>query len=221
MKGLKKMRLGLAGVLAAALVAVGAFLVVAQVSAVSGTLSISSPSIAPGGQGTADLRSNVPAPGLGAWTVDITYDPAAVSVASCAPAQGGVCNPNFAANKVRITGASANGLVGDTSLGTITLHMLAATTAACGAASPLSLATNVFADATIGNPQNITMSATTNGTVTCAAAPATATVAPGLGPTGQGPSGGSSSDWLIIGLAGAGLAMLAGYGALRLRGNVA
>jgi len=216
------MRLGLAGVLAAALVAVGAFLVVAQVSAVSGTLSISSPTIDPGGQGTADLRSNVPSPGLGAWTVDITYDPAAVSVASCAPAQGGVCNPNFAANKVRITGASANGLTGDTSLGTITLHMLAATASACGAASPLSLATNVFADATIGNPQNITLTSTTNGTVTCAAAPAaTATRAPGLPINGGGPSDGGSSTWLIVGLAGVGLAMLAGYGALRLRGNAA
>jgi hypothetical protein len=215
------MRLGLAGVLAAALVAVGAFLVVAQVSAVSGTLSISSPTIAPGGQGTAELRSNVPAPGLGAWTVDITYDPAAVSVVSCAPAQGAVCNPNYAANKIRIAGASANGLIGDTSLGTITLHMLAATASACGAASPLSLATNVFADATIGAPANITLTSTTNGTVACAAAAPTPTLVV-LGPTGQGPSGGgSSSDWLIVGLAGAGLAMLAGYGALRLRGNVA
>jgi hypothetical protein len=213
------MRLGLAGVLAAALVAVGAFLVVAQVSAVSGTLGISSPTIAPGGTGTADLRSNVPAPGLGAWTVDITYDPAVVTVSSCAPAQGGVCNPNFAANKVRITGASANGLIGDTSLGTITLHMVAATAAACGAASPLSLAASVFADATIGNPQNITMASPTNGTVTCAAAAPTAVI---LGPTGTGgPSSGSSSDWLIVGLAGVGLALLAGFGALRLRGNAA
>jgi hypothetical protein len=143
-------------------------LAVSQASAVSGTLSISSITIAPGGQGAADLRSNVPAPGLGAWTVDITYDPAVVSVASCAPAQGGVCNPAFAANKVRITGASASGLIGDTSLGTITLHRLAASAAACGAASPLSLATNVFADATVGNPQNITLTAPTNGTVTCA-----------------------------------------------------
>jgi hypothetical protein len=221
MKGLKTVRLGLAGILAAALVAVGAFLVVTQVSAVSGTLSISSPTIAPGGQGQADLRSNVPAPGLGAWTVDITYDPAQVSVASCAPAQGGVCNPNFAATQVRITGASANGLIGDTSLGTITFNMLAATAAACGAPSPLTLTTNVFADATIGDPQPITLTSTTNGTVTCGTA---ATPLPTLGPTGDG-FGGSSSEssfgWLIMGLGGAGLAALAGFGALRLRSKAA
>src|SRR3990172_5697377 len=190
MKGLKRVRLGLAGVLAATLVAVGAFLVVAQVSAVSGTLSISSPTIAPAGQGVADLRSNVPAPGLGAWTVDITYDPTKVSVASCAPAQGGVCNPAYAANQVRITGASANGLIGDTSLGTITLNMLAATAAACGAPSPLTLTTNVFADATIGNPTDITLTSTTNGTVTCGAA-----ALPTIVPSGTGfdYSGGESS----------------------------
>ena len=209
MKGLKNVRLGLAGILAAALVAVGAFLVVSQVSAVSGTLSISSPTIAPGGQGTADLRSNVPAPGLGAWTVDITYDPTKVTVASCAPAQGGVCNPNFAANQVRITGASANGLLGDTSLGTITLTAASS----CSGTTPLTLSTNVFADATIGNPTNITVSPS-NGTITCAVA---ATPLPRPGPVGQGPSDGGSSTWLIVGLAGAGLAMLAGYGALRLR----
>ena len=215
MKGLNRVRLGLAGVLAAALVAVGAFLVVAQVSAVSGTLSISSPTIAPAGQGVADLRSNVPAPGLGAWTVDITYDPTKVSVASCAPAQGGVCNPAYSATQVRITGASANGLIGDTSLGTITFNMLAATAAACGAPSPLTLATNVFADATIGNPTDITLTSTSGGTITCGAA-----ALPTLGPTGSDPltpGGESSFGWLIMGLGGLGLAALAGYGALRLR----
>jgi hypothetical protein len=220
MKGLKRVRLGLAGVLAAALVAVGAFLVVAQVSAaVSGTLSISSPTIAPAGQGVADLRSNVPAPGLGAWTVDITYDTTKVSVASCAPAQGGVCNPAFAANQVRITGASANGLIGDTSLGTITFNMLAATTAACGAPSPLTLTTNVFADATIGNPTDITLTSTANGTVTCGAAALPTIVPSGFGPDSS--SSESSFGWLVMGLGGLGLAALAGFGALRLRSTTA
>ena len=220
MKGLKNVRLGLAGILAAALVAVGAFLVVSQVSAAaSGTLSISSPAIAAGGSGTADLRSNVTAPGLGAWTVDITYDPAKLTVGACTPAQGGVCNPNFAANMVRITGASANGLIGDTSLGTIAFTNNQAAGTACGAV-PLTLTTNVFADATIGDPQSFTPTIT-NGSVTCAVA---ATPLPTLGPTGQGytgTGGESSFGWLILGLGGAGLAALAGFGALRLRSKAA
>jgi hypothetical protein len=222
MTGMKNVRLGLAGVLAAALVAGSAFLVVSQASAVSGTLSISSPAIAPGGQGVADLRSNVPTLGLGSWTVDITYDPTKISVVGCLPPQPhSVCNPNFASNKVRIAGASSSGLIGDTSLATITFHMLGATTSTCGS-SPLTLSTSVFADATVGNPQNITLTATTNGTITCAAA-ATATPLPALVQSGTGPGSdnGFTYGWLIVGLVSAGLAALAGYGALRTRRKVA
>lgn len=219
MKGLKNVRLGLAGVLAAALVAVGAFLVVSQASAVSGTLTITSITIAPGDQGTADLRSNVPTPGLGSWTVDITYDPTQVVAVGCLPPQPhSVCNPSFASNKVRIAGASSSGLVGDTSLGTITFRMLGATTATCGS-SPLTLSTTVFADATVGTPHDITLTSTNNGTITCAAP----TPLPVLAPSGTGvqSDGGSADAWLIIGLAGAGLAILGGYGALRRRNKVA
>ena len=218
MKGLKRVRLGLAGVLAAALVAVGAFLVVTQVSAAaSGTLSISSPNILAGATGTADLRSNVTAPGLGAWTVDITYDPTKLTVGTCTPAQGGVCNPAFAANQVRITGASANGLVGDTSLGTIAFTNNQVAGALSCTATPLSLTVNVFADATIGNPQSFTPTIT-NGSVTCVVAAPTI-VSTGFGSAGTGSE--SSVGWLIMGLGGAGLAALAGYGALRLRSKAA
>jgi hypothetical protein len=213
MKGLKNLRLGLAGVLATALVAVGAFLAVSQASAVSGTLTISSITIAPGEQGVADLRANVPAPGLGSWTVDITYDPSKVSVVGCLPPQPhSVCNTNFASNKVRVAGASSTGLVGDTSIATITFHMLGATVSTCGA-SPLTLSTDVFADGMIGNPQNITLAGTNNGTITCAAPQ------PALAPsgTGVGSDSGFAYGWLIIGLASVGLAALVGYGSLRLR----
>jgi hypothetical protein len=232
MKGLKTVRFGLAGTLAAALIAVGAFLLVSQASAVSGTLNVSSATIAPGGQGSVELTANVPLPGLGAWTVDITYDSTKVTVVSCAPAQGGVCNPHFGANVVRITGAHASappdppGIVGDTSLGTITFHETAATASACGTPAALTATTNVFSDGTIGAPAPITLTIT-SGTLTCAAAPTavppapTATTGPGLGGTGTGPSSSDSSNWLIVALAGAGLAALAGYGALRLRSKAA
>ncbi len=225
MKGLKTVRFGLAGTLAAALVALGAFLLVSQASAVSGTLGISSPSIAPGATGTAELTANVPSPGLGAWTVDITYDPTKITVVTCAPTSGGVCNPAYAPTKVRITGASATGLIGSTSLGTITLKA-AGSAGNCTTTAPLTLTTNVFADATVGAPADITITGgPTNGTISCAAVatavPPTATTVPGPPPTGTGPGSSDSSSWLIVVLAGAGLAALAGYGALRLRSKSA
>jgi hypothetical protein len=40
-------------------------------------------------------------PGLGAWTVDISFDSSVVTVVTCSPQQGGVCNPNFATDTIR------------------------------------------------------------------------------------------------------------------------
>ena len=216
MKGLKRLKLGLVGIAAGALLLAGGLLLATQVSAVSGTLSRGDGTAAPGGQTSVDLSANVGSPGLGAWTVDISYD-SSVTVVSCSPQQGGVCNPNFAADTIRITGASASGLLGDTTLGTVTFR--------CGSAegdSPLGLAVEVFADATIGDPQDIDATVS-DGSVTCAtpaptAAVATNTPLPKPGPVGDGPSGsGSDFSWLIAVLAGAGVVALAGYGALRVR----
>ena len=47
---------------------------------------------------------------LGAWTVDVKYDPKAVRVVSCAGVVGSVCNPAYAPGVVRIVGASSGGL---------------------------------------------------------------------------------------------------------------
>jgi hypothetical protein len=119
---------------------------------------------------------------------------------------------------VRITGASANGLEGSTSLGTITFSAAAS----CSGATALTATTNVFADATIGDPQPITVTIDSGSGVNCAAptvAP-TATVG-GLPAGGFGDDSGSDSPWLVLGLAGAALAALAGYGALRLRSKAA
>ena len=101
--------------------------------------------------------------------MDITYDPAVVSVADCEPEEGGVCNAAYTADSVRITGASASGVEGETVLGTITFE--------CGDAedtSALTLAVSVFADSTPGDPTDITETAS-NGSVECAVAPPTNT----------------------------------------------
>ena len=59
-------------------------------------------------------------PSLGAWTVDVAYDPKAVKVVSCEGANGSLCNADFQPGAVRITGASASGLRGEQGLAQIT-----------------------------------------------------------------------------------------------------
>ncbi len=207
------------GLLAAGAVAalVAGLLLVAQVQAVSGTVGISDGEAAPGGSASVELTANVGDPGLGAWTLDISYDVDVASVGDCEPEEGGVCNPAFADGVVRITGASANGLDGDTLLGTITFDC-----ADAEGVSDLTIAVSVFSDATIGAPAEIDETVS-NGTLTCAEPEPTVVVAgsptkfPDVG-TGYTPSDSDGSlGWVIAGLAGAGLAAIAGFGALRLR----
>lgn len=77
MKGLKNVRLGLAGLLSAALVAVGAFLVVFQTSALTreGTSrQYTCQDLPPVGISTSGFE------GLSGWTITITYDESEVCV---------------------------------------------------------------------------------------------------------------------------------------------
>jgi hypothetical protein len=215
MKGLKGIRFGLVGAAAVGVALVAGLLFWAQVSAAQHSLSMGSGEAAPGEEATVALTANVPA-GLGAWTVDITYDPAVVTPTDC---DGGdansVCNTAYTADSVRVTGASAQGIDEEVVLSNITFL--------CGDAedeSALTLTLNVFADATIGAPQDISADAiVSNGSVTCAvpAPVASPTPAlPGVG-SGGGSDSGSGLGWIIAVLAGAGLAGIAGFGALRLR----
>jgi hypothetical protein len=58
---------------------------------------------------------------LGAWTLDLSYDPRVVRVDACTASGGSVCNAAYGAGTVRLTGASAQGLTGRTLLGTVTV----------------------------------------------------------------------------------------------------
>ncbi len=219
------MKLGVIGVGAVALALIGGLLLFTQVSAAAHRVDIHDGTAAPGEEVAVDLGAHdITAPGLGAWTIDISYDGDVVSVVTCAPAQGGVCNPEFGDDVIRVTGASAGGLQGDTVLATITFE--------CGddeGTSALTLDVNVLADATIGDPQDITgITTVSDGTITCEEPePATETEEPVPTPTvgdlGQPGTGfGSSSDgsglgWLVAVLAAVGLAGVVGFGALRLR----
>lgn len=206
-------KIGIMAGVGAALVAV---LVLAGAAfAQAGGVSISDGSAADGDSGTVTLDvSGLGGEGLGAWTVDISYDNSLLTATDCTAEQGGVCNENFSDDSVRITGASAGGISDDTSLGSITFECDGEGT------SSLSISLSVYADATIGDPQDMDPSVS-NGTFTCAdeEEPTATTVVTGVGGVGTGLSSSSSSfSWLIALFAVIGVAVLAtGYGVSRSR----
>jgi hypothetical protein len=221
MKGIRKTRF-LMGAAAAGLALVAGFVLWAQVSAQAPSISVDNVSVAPGEEATVNISSSVPG-GLGAWTLDITYDPEVVTPTGCDGGdENSVCNENFADDAVRITGASATGTDDDTVLGSITFAFVEDD---CdGASSDLSVSISVLADPTIGDPQDISADAdVSDGSVTCEIpAEESPTVLPTLPPTGafDGASGGSDDlGWVLAALAMAGVAAVAGLGALRMRNN--
>ena len=91
----------------------------------------------------------LPEAGLGAWTIDITYDPEVAAVVECDAEHGGVCNGGYKANKIRVTGISAFGLQKEATLAAIYFVCVKP------GESDLELSLSVFADATAGDPQTI------------------------------------------------------------------
>lgn len=151
----------------AAVVLVG-FLLVNTASAAGETVSIGRTTVEPGGEGDVDLIAHgIGAPGLGAWTIDIIYDPSVVTPLSCGQQAGGYCNVDYAPNLVRVIGAKADGLMGDIQLASITFR--------CDrtGATALTISLQAFHDATDGEPMLINAE-TVEGAVYCssqAAAP--------------------------------------------------
>ena len=224
MRGIKVATLGLAG--ATLVVALVAGLMT-SVSAASHGIDIHDGTAAPGAEVSVDVGAHGITEGLGSWGLNVLYDDSVVSVASCSGIS--VCNPAFTTDDgdaaVRIVGADPNGLVGDTVLATITFL--------CGdseGTSALTLEVGLLADATIGDPQDITgITAVSDGTITCEEAAdepmddepmddEPMDDEPDLPATGISGStgGGNGLSLLIAGLAAAGLAAIAGFGALRL-----
>ena len=209
------------GVLFAALVAT---LLVARNAAAEGeVVAVGSAIVDIGGDGAVNLLvQGVDAPGLGAWSIDVSYDDEVVAAIECDPQNGSVCNPAFSPDTVRISGANANGIEGDVTLGTITFRCAAED------ASPLSISINILADSTVGDPQAIeatlqdggitcqdlvdpTSTPTPPGATSTPVPAATSTPAAGSIPTaGSGPAFGNPDPitWIIAAFAGAGLAWL-------------
>lgn len=241
MNRFKSIRFGLLAAAAVALLIAGGVFSSSPVSAGGPTLTVDSITLEPGEEGTIDLTAlGIEAPGLAAWSVTINNESGAVvTIVGCTAHPSGVCNPRVGDNgPVTTTGASAGGLEGDTVLATISLMCGSAEGSSTFGLKPL----DTFADATPGDAQDIT-AALVDGVVTCesTAPPAdtptatptddgtpadgtpadtavppdgTPTIAPP--PTGAGGSGSGVPAWLIATLAGAGVALAAGFGALKL-----
>ncbi|MCH7580215.1 MAG: dockerin type I repeat-containing protein [Chloroflexi bacterium] len=132
------------------------------------SVAIGSVSLVVGEQGSLNLQAlKMTDPGLGYWVIDIIYDPAVITAVDCSAHHGGICNPAFAYNTARVTGANSTGLVGDNLLGSVVFRCESQ------GASPVTLKVELR-DATIGDGQPIAAT-TQNGAVTCTAATPTNT----------------------------------------------
>lgn len=90
------------------------------------SVSPSQMTLAPGVSGTVSIVAVVAGGNLGAWTIDVGYDPLAVGASACAatvPGALSLCNKDLP-NAVRIVGVSAGGLSGTVTLGTISFQAI-------------------------------------------------------------------------------------------------
>lgn len=128
-------------------------------------------------EGTVDLTVDaLPDAGLGAWTVDISYNPEIAVPVQCDAGFGGICNGGYSENTIRVTGISAFGLRNEAVLATVYFACVKP------GESSLALGLSVFADATAGDPQDIDTE-TKSGGFTCTEDPVepTPTPTPGKG----------------------------------------
>jgi len=138
-------------------------LLAGSASAQGATVSVGRVTVGQGGQGNVVLgAAGVAAPGLGAWEINVNYDPSVVSIVSCTP-NGGLCNTGVSDHEVRVVGATAAGLTNSFSLATLRFQCLHT------GASDLTLKIDVFSDATHGAPVPIATKIE-DGSVTCNAA---------------------------------------------------
>lgn len=170
-RGENDLKIARLGILATAAILLASLGSSGLASAQEATLSMSSAAAERGGDPAVVLleATGVGEPGLGGWVVDVSYDPAVVSVADCRgialPASA--CNEEFGESTVRFAGAVAVGLVGETVLGQLELDC----EQEFGSTS-LDITIFEFHDGTIGDPQPIDVSLV-SGRIDCAPLPTT------------------------------------------------
>lgn len=85
-------------------------------------VSIEGGAVAAGGEVALRLAAYVPPPGLGAFTIDVAYDPSVALVTGCEALPEAICNPSYSAGTVRLAGTSVTGLKGEMDLATLTFR---------------------------------------------------------------------------------------------------
>ena len=160
-------RLGFAAVAAGSLVLAASLVSMSGASADGPTIAAGSMHAQVGGIAKVEVTvADVGAPGVGAWTVDVNFDPEVLAGVACTPGQGGsICNEQYDVGQVRVVGTNIYGLEGNAVLASLGL--------ACKAPgeTALEITTDVFVDATPGDPTDIAAKIQ-NGTATCSAQPA-------------------------------------------------
>lgn len=209
-----------------ALLALGGLWLARSVSAQELILTVSIPRIAVGEEMSVDIEArDMRATGLGAWTLDIMYDPDLLNATFCATGVGfSVCNPDFADGTVRLNGASTEAFPeeGALSLATILFKCLAPGEA------QLTVVPRILVDQTLAEPQPIGATVQ-SGSFTCelaaAATPtsiaptsiaATPTAFPHTGAGGQ-PGSDDLLHALVALMSGAGIAAMITFALLLLR----
>ncbi|MCI0889510.1 MAG: protein kinase [Chloroflexi bacterium] len=110
---------------------------------------------------SVELRaSNFTSPGLGSWTIDLSYDTNSLDIVTCSAELGGVCNPAYGFGVARVTGASGTTLTGDITLATLAFRCLTEGLIAVDVRIVL------LADGTLEEPQSIDAEAR-NGIIDC------------------------------------------------------
>ncbi len=85
-------------------------------------ISIEGSTVSAGGTATLRLAAYAPPPGLGAFTIDVSYDPSVAQVVACqAPAEV-ICNPAYSSGLVRLVGTSVTGMQGELTLASLTFQ---------------------------------------------------------------------------------------------------
>lgn len=178
---------------------------------VSFTVSVGSLDLDVGEQRSVDLRLTDLSGPVGAWTIDITYDPGVVSIIDCIVLTNSICDTSRSADTLRVTGASAKGVTEETTLATITFR--------CEARGVSALSPVVHVFGIPGTGEQVAKVRTQDGEISCreptsASPPPAATPSPtfALPRTGMGQGANSpSSSWLAAGLAAVGLAAIGSF----------
>ena len=205
-------------VLVVAALFIVAALVSRAASAQGPTVGTTNATAQPGAQGIAQLYAqDFSAPGLGAWTIDIAYDPDVITVTGCAPVEGsGACNPRYSEGIVRSAGADAFGLEGDSVLVEIQF-----TCADDEGGTTLEVRPRDVSDATVGGPLLLDVEVS-DGSVACeeggggeptSGVQGTSTPVPAAPDAGTGP-GTPEAPWQVL----ATLAMLVSVGVMVVAG---